>query len=94
MALKLYIHFEEAGFPEKTSKIQIPKSWLAKTVKEVIGLFAMPYNNHNQDTPIEVDNVHLETTEGAKIYSNDVVGEVLEDKLDYHIKFGVHLKQL
>ena len=92
MALKLYIHWEQPGFPEKTSKIQIPKSWSAKTVKEVIGLFAMPYNNHNKDTPIEIDTVHLETTEGVKIYSNDIVGDVLEDRFDYHIKFGAHLK--
>jgi hypothetical protein len=92
MALKLYIHWEQAGFPEKTSKIQIPKSWLQKPVKEVIGLFAMPYNNHNKDTPIEVDQVHLETTEGVKIFSNDIVGDVLEDKFDYHIKMGAHVK--
>eukprot|EP00598_Pedospumella_elongata_P001445 CAMPEP_0184976242 /NCGR_PEP_ID=MMETSP1098-20130426/7246_1 /TAXON_ID=89044 /ORGANISM="Spumella elongata, Strain CCAP 955/1" /LENGTH=305 /DNA_ID=CAMNT_0027499079 /DNA_START=46 /DNA_END=963 /DNA_ORIENTATION=- len=92
MSLKLYIHWEQAGYPEKTSKIQIPKSWLAKSVKEVIGLFAMPYNNVNKDTPIELDNVHLETTEGVKIYSNDVVGDVLEDRFDYHIKLGAHVK--
>jgi len=93
MALKLYIHWEQAGFPEKTSKIQIPKSWLQKSVKEVIGLFAMPYNNHNKDTPIEVDQVHLENADGDKIFSNDIVGEVLEDKFDYHIKMGVHIKE-
>lgn len=92
MALKLYIHWEAAGYPEKTSKIQIPKSWLQKPVKEVIGLFAMPYNNHNKETPIEVDDVHFETTEGVKIYSNDLVGEVLEDKFDYHLKLGAHVK--
>jgi hypothetical protein len=92
MALKLYIHWEQAGYPEKTSKIQIPKSWLQKPVQEVIGLFAMPYNNHNKDTPIEVGQVHLETTEGVKIHSNDVVGDVLEDKFDYHIKPGAHLR--
>lgn len=92
MSLKLYIHWEQAGYPEKTSKIQIPKSWLAKSVKDVIGLFAMPYNNVNKDTPIEIENVHLETTEGVKIYSNDVVGDVLEDRFDYHIKLGAHVK--
>jgi len=92
MALKLYIHWEESGFPEKTSKIQIPKSWLKKTVKDVIGLFATPYNNTNKDTLIEVDDVHLETPEGVKIYSNDIVGDCLEDRYDYHIKPGSHLK--
>lgn len=92
MALKLYIHWEQPGFPEKTSKIQIPKSWLAKSVKDVIGLFVTPYNNHNKDTIIEIDEVHLETAEGVKIYSNDVVGDVLEDRFDYHIKFGAHVK--
>jgi hypothetical protein len=91
--LKLYIHWEVSGFPEKTSKIQIPKSWLLKPVKEVIGLFATPYNNHNKDTLIDVEDVHFETAEGVKIYSNDIVGEVLEDKFDYHLKLGAHVKK-
>lgn len=94
MALKLYIHWEQTGYPEKTSKIQIPKSWLQKTVKDVIGLFAMPYNNHNKETPIEIDNVHFQTIDGVKIYSNDLIGDVLEDKYDYHIKLGTHVRSI
>ena len=94
MALKLYIHWEQTGYPEKTSKIQIPKSWLQKTVKDVIGLFAMPYNNHNKETPIEIDNVHFQTIDGVKIYSNDLIGDVLEDKYDYHIKLGTHVRTI
>mmetsp|Transcript_3966 Transcript_3966/g.9050 ORF Transcript_3966/g.9050 Transcript_3966/m.9050 type:complete len:321 (-) Transcript_3966:112-1074(-) len=92
MSLKLYIHWEEAGFDAKTSKIQIPKSWQAKTVKEVIALFAKPYNNAYPDKCIEIEEVHLETAEGGKVYSDAIVGEVLEDRFDYHVKPGRWLK--
>eukprot|EP01038_Epipyxis_sp_PR26KG_P015179 gene15179-20446_t len=90
-SLKIYIHFEESGYPEKTSKIQIPKSWNSKEVKDVIGLFTTAYNAKNPSQVIDLDNVHL-VLDGNKIYSNDVVSEVLSDRLDYYIKFGTHLK--
>ena len=47
MSLKVYIHLQESGlgFSEKTSKIQVPKSWSTKTVKDLIQLFLKSYES-------------------------------------------------
>lgn len=92
MSLKVYIHWEASGYPEKTSKLAIPKSWSTKTVADVMGLFTKAYNEKNADTLIDVEAVHLKTEGGEKIYSNDVVETVLSDHSDYHMKLGVHLR--
>lgn len=91
---KYYLHFEENDYPQKTSKLQIPKSWLTKEVKYVIELFTKAYNNANPDKMIELDHIHLETTDGIKICSNEIVNNILEDRCDYHIKFGSYNKEL
>lgn len=93
MSLKVYIHLELDEFPHHTSKIQIPKSWSEKSVKDVIGLFLGAYNKKFPDNAVDVDDVHLNNTEGTKIFSDSVVSEVLEDHFDYYIKFGKHLKK-
>lgn len=91
MSIKAYIHFEEEGSPEKTSKLTVPKKWVAeKSVKDVIGLFTEAYNTKFPDNAIDLENVHLTTSGGDKIYSNDKIGEVLTDCTDYFIKRGVH----
>lgn len=91
-SLKIYIHVELDGYPEKTSKIQVPKSWASKTVKDVIALFVKAYNDKNSSTPIDIDQAHFETSECIKIYSNDTVADVLEDRVDYYIKLGAHVR--
>ena len=74
MSLKVYIHVKHLpDYPEKTSKIQIPKTWSTKTVRDVINLFAKGYNDKNVETQIDVDNVHFALEDGSKIYSDDVV---------------------
>jgi hypothetical protein len=88
MSIKIYLHVEEKGYAEKTSKIQVPKSWLTRPVGDVIGLFLKPYNEKNVETVFDLDNVHLAKSDGSKIYSNDVVETVLEDHADYYIKLG------
>lgn len=59
---KVYIHYE--GFPpapDKTSKLSIPKRWLAEmTVADVIGLFTDSYNKANPDHAIDRELVHLQ----------------------------------
>ena len=47
MSLKVYIHLQESGlgFTDKTSKIQVPKSWSSKTVKDLIQLFLKSYES-------------------------------------------------
>lgn len=58
---KVYIHFEEAGAPHKTSKLSLPKKWMTeKQVSSVIELFVDSYNKENPDNAIEKEFVHLE----------------------------------
>lgn len=89
---KIYIHMEADGWPQQTSKIQVPKTWQEKTVKDVIGLFVGAYNKKNPENLLDLEGVHLVNSEGGKLYSNDVVSATLEDRADYHIKFGKHVK--
>ena len=44
---KVYIHLQESGvgFTEKTSKIQVPKSWGTKSVKDLIQIFLKSYES-------------------------------------------------
>lgn len=93
MSKKIYIHIEEEGYPNQTSKIQVPKSWAEKEVADVIKLFADSYNKKNPDSIIEVNKVHFATSDGNKLFSNDKVGAVLDDLGDYYIKNGVHLRE-
>jgi hypothetical protein len=89
MSIKIYLHFEESGFPEKTSKIVVPKSWTTtKTIEDIIDLFAKSHNPKNPDHQIIAAESHLENSEGLKIYSNAVCGTVLDEHGDYHIKRG------
>jgi hypothetical protein len=89
---KIYIHMEANGWPQQTSKIQVPKTWQEKTVKDVIGLFVGAYNKKNPENLLDLEEIHLTNTEGGKLYSNEVVSASLEDRADYHIKFGKHNK--
>jgi hypothetical protein len=65
MSVKVYIHLEDSGFgfPEKTSKIQVPKSWSSKSVKEVIQLFLKSYESSNpgllETNGWDIDSIHL-----------------------------------
>ena len=82
MTIKVYIHFEEAGKPEKTTKISVPQSWsTGKNVSDVIALFAKSYNSQNPEHEITVENVHLANGDGQKIFSNVICGTVLEDRM-------------
>ena len=39
MSIKVYIHNEIEGYPEKTSKLTVPKKWVEeKVVLDVIGV--------------------------------------------------------
>ena len=54
MSLKVYIHLQESGlgFADKTSKIQVPKSWSSKTVKDLIQLFLKSYESSFPGKPL------------------------------------------
>jgi hypothetical protein len=94
MSLKVYIHLQISGYAEKTSKIPLPKSWVeTKQVHDVIALFLKSYNEKNSENAVNIEEVHLASKEGSKIYSTDVVGTVLEDHGDYYIKLGKHVKE-
>lgn len=94
MALKLKIHMKLDGFQEKISKIEVPKSWLGKSVKDIIALFAKGYNAKFADTPIDVENVHLQSEEGVDVFSDALVSDVLEDRMDYFIHAGVQQRYI
>ncbi len=92
MSIKIYLHVEEKGYLEKTSKIQVPKSWSNKSVSDVVNLFLKPYNEKSE-LKLDIEEVHLAKSDGSKIYSNDVVSAVLEDHMDYYIKVGRHMRE-
>jgi len=92
--VKVYIHFEEDGHPEKTSKLSVPKSWVAnKQVQDVIELFIDAYNKVNPDHALVKEDVHLQTKEGMKIHSDAKIEGNLEDLFDYFVKRGVHVQK-
>jgi hypothetical protein len=94
MSFKVYIHLEEARYPEQTSKIQIPKTWMEKPVSNVIELFVNAYNKKNTENNLElVEELHLATSEGDKIYSDDIIQDVLHDRNDYYVKFGAFCRR-
>lgn len=93
MSIKIYLHYEPLGQPDKVSKISVPKSWTtSKTVADVIELFAKGYNTKNPDTAIVTASVHLENSDREKIYSNVICGTVLGDHSDYYIRSGEHVQ--
>jgi hypothetical protein len=93
-SLKVYLHLEENHYPEQTLKIQIPKSWLEKPVSNVIELFVTSYNKKNPDNNLElIDELHLVDSEQQKIFSDDLIKDVMNDRNDYYIKFGVHARR-
>lgn len=93
MSAKIYLHHEEPPRPEKTTKITVPAKWMTgKQVADVIELFAKSYNSQYSDHPIVTSEFHLTDSEGNKIFSDAVCGEVLSDRVDYYIKQGVHVK--
>ena len=106
MSIKVYLHLELDGYPEKTSKLTIPKGWVTKgekTVADVIDLFLEGYNkaliegegNGSMKSPLKVDEVHLATTtdsSGIKVYSDAVIQGNLEDRTDYFIILGSYTK--
>lgn len=93
MSTKVYLHVEIDGFLEKTSKIQIPKTWSQRTVSDVMGLFLKPYNEKCGDKKLLLSETHLETNDGSKIYSNDLVEAVFEDHVDYYFKLGEYIRE-
>ena len=93
MSITVYLHYEplDSIAPKKTTKIAIPKGWVStKTVSDVIELFTKSYNTKNPDHIIDKDNVHLETNDNEKIYSNIICGTILGDHNDYFIRSGVY----
>lgn len=89
MSIKVYIIVDETeGLSPHSSKIQIPKSWTSKHVKDIINLFLTSYQKKFPEPALELDQLHLETTEGEKIYSNEIVSYVLSDHCDYRLKKG------
>jgi hypothetical protein len=95
MSIKVYLHHEpsEGNGPAKTTKLTVPKKWVAeKTVANVIELFTDNYNKTNPDFAIATNAVHLVNNSQEKIYSDAIVGTVLEDRYDYYIKEGEYLQ--
>lgn len=93
MSIKIYIHYNEPGHPEKTSKLSIPGSWQSKSVSDVINLFCKPYNEKNPEHALNLEDIHLTNSEKQSIFSNSTVVEALGDHGDYYIKHGAFLKE-
>lgn len=92
--MKVYIHYEpeEGKGPAKTTKLTVPKKWVAeKTVADVIELFTDNYNKTNPDFAVDKDAVHVINNSQEQIYSDANIGTVMEDRYDYYIKPGVYV---
>ena len=92
--MKVYIHLEWDGQPQKTSKLSIPSSWTtSKTVKDVIALFLNAYNSKNEDTPVDTSTVHLETQakDGNILFSDKIIESCMDDRMDYYIIKGIQV---
>ena len=94
--VKAYIIWEGEGdaYPEKKSKMAVPKTWLQRPVSDVIGLFVKAYNEKNAEQPaLVVEELHLVSVESKeKIYSDALVLTSLGDHCDYLLKRGAHRK--
>jgi hypothetical protein len=88
--MKLFIHYEDT--PEssrhKTSKISLPEKWLAGPLTPVIDLFVTSYNIKFPDSPLELDQLHLETGKGDALSNDCIVSQFLADSADVYIKHG------
>jgi hypothetical protein len=89
-----YIHLNWTDYPEKTSKIAIPGKWeTEKSVSAVMELFVDAYNAKNPDHVLDIESIHLETQsdgQGDKVYSDAIIGDVLENRNDYYIRPGTY----
>lgn len=99
MSIKVYLHIELSGYPEKTSKLTIPKSWVAtKAVTDVITLFLDGYNAKEAAglEPLKVECMHLSSamTDGINIYSDSPIQNSLEDRTDYFLLPGEYIKPI
>lgn len=96
MSIKVYLHHEPENSgkgPAKTTKLTVPKKWLTeKTVADVIELFTDNYNKANPTFQIVRDKVHLVNNSQEQIFSNAIIGTVLQDCYDYYIKDGVYVQ--
>lgn len=94
--VKVYIQWDGEGeaYPEKKTKLAIPKSWLQKPVSDVIELFIKAYNEKNPtQPPLLTAELHLQSSESKdKIYSDALVITSLGDHSDYLLKRGVYKK--
>lgn len=62
MSIKVYLHYEPSDGPEKTSKLTVPKKWVAeKYVVDVLELFTDSYNKANPEHALNKDEIHLVT---------------------------------
>jgi len=81
--------------PEKTSKLAVPGKWAQRPVSDVIGLFVSAYNGKAaEEHKLNVEELHLEDSEGEKIYSNAPVSTSLGDHSDYFLKRGRYIKEV
>jgi len=95
--MKVTIRWEGEGdlYPEKKSKLAVPKTWSQRPVSDVIELFVKAYNEKNADSqpPLVTAELYIWSVDGEeKIYSDGVVMTSLGDHCDYLLKRGVHVR--
>jgi len=95
---KVTIRWEGEGdeFPEKKSKLAVPKSWSQRPVSDVIELFVKAYNDKRESQPpLVTEDLYLYSPDSdEKIFSDSVVLTSLGDHCDYVLKRGVHRQKI
>ena len=83
-------------FPEKKSKLSVPKSWSQRPVSDVIELFVKAYNaKRDGHPPLVTEELYLYSSDSdEKIFSDSVVLTSLGDHCDYVLKRGVHRQKV
>jgi len=88
MSLKITVKYGE-----KSSKLAIPSKWASKAVSDVMNLFIKSYNAKlSEEDQLVLEEMHLVDENGAKVYSDAVVGTTLGDRCDYTLAHGKYIK--
>lgn len=80
-------------YGEKSSKLAIPSKWSTKTVSDVMNLFIKSYNAKLDEAEhLVLDEMHLVDENGAKVFSDAIVGHTLGDRCEYSLEHGKYIK--
>ncbi|CAM9422460.1 unnamed protein product [Phaeothamnion confervicola] len=87
--MKVYLHYEEGEDTKRhmTLKLTLPRKWDGDSPVRVLELFVEAYNKRKPDTPLDLENVHMEAN-GVTLTKADTIGESMVDRGDVLVARG------